>query len=587
MTQNQREEEEEEEEKRRRKEREEEEESERHLVRWESNGPLPPIPDINFASFLLSVLTQHGGKKALIDAATGKHHTYSDICAMVPRVCANLKAAGVEEGDRVMILSPNHIDYPITTLAIQLLPATCVPVNPTLSPEEVAHIVGVSGVHWAVVEEGVVDLVERVRLLLPNDCLKQVWVIGSSSSHPSLSQLMRGESGNASVLEKDSSRSPGNVAALMPFSSGTTGLPKGVLLPHRSLLTVVMQNKCLRDASKEAGSSRTSVLSRVLLVLPLYHIYANNTNIITLISGGRAVLMSKFSLPDLLGTIEKYKVTYVPLVPHIANYMINSPLLKQYDLSSLMAFASGSAPITPTAAKALTEKTGRGLGIGYGLTETCATVSINSPMVGIKEGSVGRVLPYVEVKIVTPGSREALARGKEGEVWVRGPGVMLGYAPTPTSPPSPWGLQEGGWLPTGDLGYCDKDGFLFITDRIKDVIKVKGFQVAPSEIEAVLQEVEGVEEAAVVGVPSPRLGEAPRAYVVLVPGVPAPSHEALLDYVAARLARHKHLAGGLEFVESLPKNSIGKVLKRRLREDYLKGLKQGDREKGAGLTSKL
>ncbi|XP_045102069.1 4-coumarate--CoA ligase-like [Portunus trituberculatus] len=486
MTRRQRQqEEEEEEEKRRKKEGGEEEEGERYIVRWESGSPPPPIPDINFASLLLSIIGQHGEKKALVDAATGKHHTYSDICAVVPRVCANLKAAGVAAGDRVMVLSPNHIDFPIASLAIQLLPATCVPVNPALSPEEVAQVVKISGVRWAVVEEGVVGLLERVRPLLSH-ALKQVWVIGSSPCHPSLSHLMRSEAGNA----EDSPRSPGNIAALMPFSSGTTGLPKGVLLPHRSLVTVVMQNKCLRALS-EQPNIRTTALSQVLVTLPLFHIYANNITIATLLAGGTVVLMAKFSLADFLGAIERYKITYVPIVPHIANYMIHSPLLKKYNLDSLMTIASGSAPITPTTARTLTEKTGRGIGVGYGLTETCATVSINSPIVGMKPGSVGRILPYVEVKIVSEGTKHALPRGKEGEVWVRGPGVMLGYAPTPTHPTHPWGLEEGGWLPTGDLGYCDEEGFLFITERIKDVMKVKGFQVAPSEVEAVLQEMEG------------------------------------------------------------------------------------------------
>lgn len=565
------------------KRKEEEAVEEEHILRFKSDVPLPPIPNMNFAAFMIQTLAQHGGKKALMDASTGKHHTYSDVCAIVPRVCAGLVEAGVGAGEAVLLISPNHIDFLIANLAIMLCPAVCVPVSPALSPEEVAHVVRMSGARWAVVEEGVAGVLDQLPSLLPPDTLKGVWVMGASSHHPSFASLMRTEVQNNNNNNKSDSFDAGSTVAHMPFSSGTTGLPKGVMLSHRSLLTIYHQNKYLSDLSGEEGHARrNAVMARVLLVLPLYHMYGLITYTTTALAGGCLIVMGRFSLRSFLQAVQKYKATYTPLVPHLAKRLVDSPLVHEFDVSSLLYLGSGSAPIPPATQEAIMEKVGPPLGNGYGLTETCAPVASSNPRVGFKPGAVGPVLPYVELKVVDLETRKTLGVGEEGEVWVRGPGLMLGYTPPPGAAPGPpLGLEAGGWLATGDLGRVDEDGFLFITDRIKDLIKVKGFQVCPSELEAVLRGVEGVGDVAVLGVPSPRLGEAPRAYVVPSPGGRAPSPRALEDYVAARVAPFKRLAGGVEVVESLPKNAIGKVLRRRLRDDYLKKMKEAEDAGGA------
>ncbi|XP_063875633.1 uncharacterized protein LOC135108489 [Scylla paramamosain] len=356
----------------------------------------------------------------------------------------------------------------------------------------------------------------------------------------------------------------------MQFSSGTTDLPKGVMLTHCNVLTIYMQHKCLvENERKDEVVSETQILSRVLLVIPLCHSYCSLIFTQTVHVGGCSVLMRKFSPDSFLHAIHKYKITFAPVVPHIIDFLVHTPLLKKYDISSLKSVMSASSPLAPLTLQAFKTRVNCRVRQGYGLTENCASVTQNNPAFGFKMGSVGRVLPYQEVKIVTPGSSKGLPPGEEGEVWVRSPGIMLGYASTPGSACSSPVLKEGGWLPTGDLGHCDHEGFLFITDRIKDIIKVKGFQVSSNEIEDVLRGAEGVGEVAVIAVPSSRLGEAPRAYVVPLPGMPVPSLQVLKDYVAARLPEHKHLAGGVQVVDAIPKNGTGKVLKRRLRDEYL------------------
>ncbi|XP_063875683.1 uncharacterized protein LOC135108516 isoform X3 [Scylla paramamosain] len=382
-----------------------EESKEGYITRWKSVIPCPPVPDTNLASFLLREMANHGGKQALVDAVTGQHYTYSDICAMVPRVCANLAAAGVSAGDAVLLVSPNGIEFPIAQLAIQLLPATCVAASPFLSPDELVHVMRVGMASWAVVDESVLGVIEKVTTMLPNT-LREIWVIGSSSkSHPSFYSLMKTERWAAWPPQvENSSFNPAREVALMQFSSGTTGLTKGVMLSHRNLLTLYMQVKCFVedvDNKKKASGepdSEADILSRVLLFIPLHHNYATVTFNFVVTVGGCCVMMKTFSPHSFFNALQKYKITYAPIVPHIANFLLHTPLLKEYDITSLKSLISASAPLPPSTKQALTTRMGCAMRQGYGLTETCAGVATTIPHVYSKMGSVGRVMPYLEVK---------------------------------------------------------------------------------------------------------------------------------------------------------------------------------------------
>lgn len=317
-----------------------------------------------------------------------------------------------------------------------------------------------------------------------------------------------------------------------------------------------------------APEGTPNFLESTLLVIPVCHTYGYIMLINCILSGGKMVMMAKFSPESYFEAIQTHKVTFSPIVPHIAMYLAKTPLMAKYDTSSLMAFASGTSPLAPSTHVELMQKTGKGAGVGYGMTEACATIASNGGSIGFQLGSVGRLLPYYEGKVVDVETGQVLGAGQEGELCVRGPSIMLGYMGNPEATAEV--IDEDGWLHTGDLGFFDQDNFIFLTDRIKDLMKVKGFQVAPSEIEKIVRELEGVADVSVVGVPDDRLGEAPRAWVVPAPGASLdPAH--IQQHVADRVsAPYKQLAGGVELINDLPKNHLGKVLKRKLKMDFLK-----------------
>lgn len=536
----------------------EEEEGAPRILTWEGTVPVPPIPNTNYASFFLNVISQYGEQKALVDAETGKYHTYGDLCRLVPRVSAGLAAAGVVPGDSVMLLSNNHIDAPLVLLSIMLGGATCVPLGPHSSPEELCHVIQCSGARWVVAHEQAVKAAEEAfRLLGSSGTLKQMWVLGDASGRPSLADLIRTDFTQPPPVSEDFDSS--KTVAMLPFSSGTTGLPKGVMLSHRNFLTAYLQNKYLRDIMTIEG---LNVLESTLVIMPFYHIYGYTILINCLATGGQSIMLQRFTPQKYFEAIQTYKVTYSPIVPHIAKFLSETPLLEKYDLSSLMVFICGTSNLPSDTMTSLMEKSGKYLATGYGMTETCTGISANGGPFGSKDDSAGKILPYYECKIVDVETGQMLGEMKEGEVWLRGSSIMLGYAKNPKATSET--IDTEGWLHTGDLGYYDEENFLFLTDRIKDLIKVKGFQVCPSELEKLLQSVEGVSEAAVVGVPSDRLGEAPRAFVVPAPGATL-DPEALIKHVADHVVPYKQLAGGVQVVEYLPRNHLGKVLKKQLK----------------------
>ena len=347
--------------------------------------------------------------------------------------------------------------------------------------------------------------------------------------------------------------------AVLPYSSGTSGVPKGVMLTHHNIISNIFQ---MEDRSLlYLYEDNTTLLG----VLPFFHIYGMVVILFSsLHAGSKIVSLPKFEPELFLSAMEKHKTNIVNLVPPLLLFLAKHPLVEKYDLSCIDQIMTGAAPLGGDIVHSAKERLNcRLIRQGYGLTETSPVTHILPDTFGFsKAQSVGVPLRSIDVKIMDIETHEALPANKEGELWIRGPNIMKGYLNLPEVTKSC--IVDNGWFRTGDIGYFDSDGCFYITDRLKELIKVKGFQVAPAELEALLQSHDKISDAAVIGVPDERFGEAPKAFVVKKDA--ALQEKDVEEFVGSRVAAHKHLAGGVEFIEAIPKSASGKILRRVLKE---------------------
>ena len=342
--------------------------------------------------------------------------------------------------------------------------------------------------------------------------------------------------------------------ALLPYSSGTSGLPKGVLLTHRACVANVLQ----QHAAFAVGEG-----DRSLAVAPFFHatgfgVVANGA----LHGGATLVTMPRFEVEPFLGLIQQHRITTMVVVPPIVLALAKHPAVDRYDLSSLKWVGCGAAPLGAELQQACARRLGRPVLQGYGMTELTAAAAIWPLDRTVTPGAAGMLLPGVQARLVDPVSGADLGVGDAGELWLRGPATMAGYWRNPEATAAT--IDVDGWVHTGDIARLDADGALFVVDRVKELIKVKGFQVAPAELEAVLRTHPGITEAAVVPVPDERAGEVPRAYVVRAGSAGSLSAEEVMAYVAERVAPHKRVRE-VEFIDAIPTSPAGKTLRRLLR----------------------
>jgi len=346
---------------------------------------------------------------------------------------------------------------------------------------------------------------------------------------------------------------PAEDVVVLPYSSGTTGVCKGVMLTHRNLVANICQ------LGAHLGADEKTV---ALGVLPFFHIYGlvvvlNNT----LREGGTVVTMPRFDLEGMLTAIEQHRITHAFVVPPIVLALAKQAAVEEHDLSVLHFVMSGAAPLGADLEQECIDRLGVTFRQGYGLTETSPVTHMVPHVPGFERlGSVGPPVPNSEVKIVDPLTGDEAAPGERGEVWVRGPHVMKGYLANEVA--TAMTVDSDGWLHTGDIGLADAEGYLTVVDRMKELIKVKGYQVAPAQLEAVLLQHPAIADAAVIGVPDEEAGELPKAFVVL--REPGTSAEAIIADTARQLAPHQRIRR-LEFVDAIPKSPSGKILRRELR----------------------
>jgi acyl-CoA synthetase (AMP-forming)/AMP-acid ligase II len=419
----------------------------------------------------------------------------------------------------VAILSPNCPEYAIAFHAIASVGAAATTINPIYTKDEVAHQLTHSGAKLTIAPEG--------RDLSFDDLLA-----GDPAAAP------------------EHRPAPEDLAAL-PYSSGTTGLPKGVMLTHRNLVANVLQTMAVQPIYPE---------DTLAGVLPLFHIYGMSVVMNGVLrQGATVVLMPRFDLEQFLGLIEEHRITKAHLVPPIILALAKHPAVEGADLSSLAFVNSGAAPLSAELAAAASERIGCPVVQGYGMTET-SPVTHTTPIEEGRNrpGSIGVAIPSTEFRFVSVETGEETA---EGELCVRGPQVMKGYLNDEESTANT--IDEDGWLHTGDVGRADDDGYVFLVDRVKELIKYKGFQVAPAELEAVLVEHPAVADAAVVASPDEEAGEVPKAFVVLSDA--DADAEEIKAFVAEKVAPYKKIRR-FEVVDEIPKSASGKILRRELIE---------------------
>lgn len=507
-------------------------------------GPYPEIaiPEVPLTPFVLEQAERRGEKAALIDGPTGRAVSYRELAESVRRVAAGLRARGFRKGDVLAIYSPNLPEYAIAFHAVSLIGGISTTVNPLYTVEELVTQLRDAEAKYLLT---VPALAEKARVAAHQVGVRDVFVIGEAS----WTDLF----GDADRVP-DVPISPREDVVALPYSSGTTGLPKGVMLTHYNLVA----NICQVDAAFREVREEDVVIG----VLPFFHSYGLLVVMnVMLYKGTTVVTMPRFELEPFLRLLQDHGVTRAYLVPPIILALAKHPLVERYDLSKLRVIMSGAAPLSESIARACAERLGCLVLQGYGLTETSPVTHANpEDPARIKLASIGPPLPNTECQIVDPETGAPLGVGQLGEVWIRGPQVMKGYWKRPEETART--ITSDGWLRTGDIGRVDADGYFYIVDRIKELIKYKGLQIAPAELEAVLLSHPAVADTAVIPSPDEEAGEVPKAFVVLKAEASA---EELMAYVAERVAPYKKIRR-LEFVEQIPRSASGKILRRVLIE---------------------
>ncbi len=517
------------------------------------SSPIPDvyIPDQSITDCVLGAVDDHADEVAITDGAAASY-TFAELRDAVRRLGGGLRARGVGPGTVIAVLAPNIPEYAVIFHGIAIAGATVTTINPTYGPEEVRHQL----------QDSDASMVFTVAMFVPT-ALASIEgtnvgsvVVAGPPGEPAadaavpvlaLSEMMGEPIDQVAVDYADH-------VVVLPYSSGTTGLPKGVMLTHRNLVANVVQTQ--QVITTTAGEV-------ALAALPFFHIYGMQVLMNTLLAAGvKVVTMPRFDMIAALELVQSQRITRFFAVPPIVLGLARHPAVDQYDLSSLKQIFSGAAPLGADLADEAAKRVGCEVVQGYGMTEL-SPVSHVTLEGDYRPGTSGVTLCNTEIRIVDPSTGEDLDVGGRGELWVRGPQVMKGYLNNPEATAET--LDSDGWLHTGDVAILDEHGHVSIVDRIKELIKYKGFQVAPAELEAVLVTHPAVADAAVIGIEDLEAGEVPKAFVVATPGAEPPTLADLQAHVSEHLATYKQVQA-MEVMDAIPKSAAGKILRRELRD---------------------
>ncbi|MGH3613910.1 MAG: 4-coumarate--CoA ligase family protein [Pseudonocardia sp.] len=517
-----------------------------------SPHPDVEIPDVSLFDFLFTDFGERAQAPAFVDGGSGASISFVELEAMVLKVAAALAERGIGRGDVVGIFAPNTPYYPVVFHGILRANAIVTSANSLYTPGELAHQLADSGAKLLVT---VSPFLERAQAAvaeagLPADSIIVLDGAGSDSGgHVSLRDLL-GTSAEPPALEVGAGDH-----AVLPYSSGTTGKAKGVILTHRNLVANLCQIEPLFKIDTE---------TKILAVLPFFHIYGMTVMMNNGIhSRSTVVTMPRFDLPEFLRIISEYKVGYVYIAPPVAVALAKHPIVDQYDLSCIDVVFSGAAPLDAELGRAVAERLGCTVLQGYGMTEMSpVSHAIPDGRGDVDLNSVGFAIPNMECKLVDLVSGQEVGPGERGELWCKGPNIMVGYLNNSEATAAM--IDPDGYLHTGDVATIDADGVFTIVDRVKELIKYKGYQVPPAELEALLLTHDKIADAAVIGVRDDEGEEVPKAFVVRQQTGADLTAADVMTFVAERVAPHKKVRV-VEFIEKIPKSASGKILRKDLR----------------------
>jgi acyl-CoA synthetase (AMP-forming)/AMP-acid ligase II len=516
---------------------------------FRSRFPELSVPSQELSAFVLANAGDYPGRTALIDAVSGRRLSYGDLRAQVGRFAGGLAQLGVGYRDVVAIALPNVPEYPVAFLGVARAGAVSTTLNPASAGREIAAQLADSGASVVITMP---ESLEKFRAAAGPGV--RLVVLGEASGDAAgfRDVLSAGQPPSAAGID------PAEDLAALPYSSGTTGLPKGVMLTHRNLVANALQ----------CGPFYNGPGDVVLAAAPFFHIMGMAVVMVAgLCRGATLVSMARFDLERSLRAIQDHRVTSMVVAPPVTAALAGHPLVDGYDLSSLRLVTTGGAPLGARVQQACAARLGCRAAQGWGMTELGG--GIVSPPAGLaadKPGTAGWCVAGAEIRITDPASGAGRDAGQPGELWFRGPNVMKGYLHNAEATAA--AIGDDGWCRTGDIAQVDADGFVQIVDRVKELIKYKGYQVAPAELEAVLLSHPLVADAAVVASPDEEAGEVPKAFLVLHDSQAAGREDAareIMAYVTGQVAHYKRVRRH-EFVDAIPRTSSGKILRRELIE---------------------
>jgi acyl-CoA synthetase (AMP-forming)/AMP-acid ligase II len=509
------------------------------------HSPLPDveIPATPLTEYVLARAAELGDKPALIDGASGRSLSYAELDAAVRALAGGLVARGLAPGEVVALMAPNLPEYAIVFHGVAFAGGVVTTVNPTYTEREVHHQLVDAG---ATILITVAPFLATARAAVDGTAVTEIFVLGEADGARPVTELFGPPLAAQVPVDVDST-------VALPYSSGTTGISKGVMLSHRNLVANVAQVVTPAQLRED---------ETLVAVLPFFHIYGMQVLMnCGLRVGATIITLPRFDLRQFLEVHQRYQVTRSFVAPPIVVALAKHPMVDEVDLSTLEQIFSGAAPLSAELALEAGKRIGCEVVQGYGMTEL-SPVSQLTPPGWFKPGSVGVTAPNTQLRIVDVAGGQDQGVGSDGEIWVRGPQVMTGYLNNPQA--TALTIDEDGWLHTGDIGHVDEDGHVYIVDRLKELIKYKGFQVPPAELESLLLTHPAVADAAVVGLPDDEAGEIPAAYVVVRAGSEVTA-EQLQSFIAGQVAHYKQIRR-LEFIEAVPKSASGKILRRVLRD---------------------